>query len=96
MPGVIAGSILTFILSMNTYAIRVLLGCPKSKIMKPHVFWAFPTQQRAARRGAHVHPDDVDIGADRSREQNCTAAVRKELFSSSSVGSRSVTRGKPM
>jgi putative spermidine/putrescine transport system permease protein len=41
MPGVIAGSILTFILSMNAYATPVLLGGPKFKMMGPLVFGQF-------------------------------------------------------
>lgn len=41
MPGVIAGSILTFILRMNAYATPVLLGGPKFKMMGPLVVGQF-------------------------------------------------------
>ena len=38
LPGIIAGTILTFILAMNAYATPVLLGGPKFKMMAPLVF----------------------------------------------------------
>lgn len=38
LPGIIAGTILTFILGMNAYATPVLLGGPKFKMMSPLVF----------------------------------------------------------
>lgn len=41
LPGVIAGSILTFILGMNAYATPVLLGGPKFKMMGPLVYGQF-------------------------------------------------------
>jgi putative spermidine/putrescine transport system permease protein len=41
LPGIIAGSILTFILGMNAYATPVLLGGPKFKMMGPLVFGQF-------------------------------------------------------
>jgi putative spermidine/putrescine transport system permease protein len=41
MPGIIAGTILTFILGMNAYATPVLLGGPKFKMMGPLVFGQF-------------------------------------------------------
>jgi len=41
LPGVIAGTILTFILGMNAYATPVLLGGPKFKMMGPLVFNQF-------------------------------------------------------
>jgi putative spermidine/putrescine transport system permease protein len=37
-PGVAAGSILVFVLCMNTYATAVLLGGPRFKMMAPAVF----------------------------------------------------------
>ena len=41
MPGIAAGTILTFILGMNAYATPVLLGGPKFKMMGPLVFGQF-------------------------------------------------------
>ena len=38
MPGVLAGTILTFILSMNAYATPVLLGGPRFHMMAPQVY----------------------------------------------------------
>ncbi|MBV9563527.1 MAG: ABC transporter permease [Bradyrhizobium sp.] len=40
-PGVAAGSILVFVLCMNTYATAVLLGGPRFKMMAPAVFDQF-------------------------------------------------------
>jgi len=44
MPGILAGTILTFILAMNAYATPVLLGGPLFKMMAPLVYNQF-TQQ---------------------------------------------------
>jgi len=44
LPGVIAGSILTFILGMNAYATPVLLGGPKFQMMGPLVYGQFAGQ----------------------------------------------------
>jgi putative spermidine/putrescine transport system permease protein len=41
LPGILAGSILTFILGMNAYATPVLLGGPKFKMMGPLVYGQF-------------------------------------------------------
>ncbi len=41
LPGIVAGTILTFILGMNAYATPVLLGGPKFKMMAPLVFGQF-------------------------------------------------------
>lgn len=41
LPGILAGTILTFILSMNAYATPVLLGGPKFKMMGPLVYGQF-------------------------------------------------------
>ena len=41
LPGIIAGTILTFILGMNAYATPVLLGGPKFKMMAPLVYGQF-------------------------------------------------------
>ncbi|MBU2089562.1 MAG: ABC transporter permease [Alphaproteobacteria bacterium] len=41
LPGIIAGTILTFILGMNAYATPVLLGGPQFKMMGPLVFGQF-------------------------------------------------------
>jgi putative spermidine/putrescine transport system permease protein len=41
LPGILAGSILTFILGMNAYATPVLLGGPKFKMMGPLIFGQF-------------------------------------------------------
>lgn len=41
LPGIIAGTILTFILGMNAYATPVLLGGPEFKMMAPLLFGQF-------------------------------------------------------
>ena len=41
MPGVLAGTILTFILAMNAYATPVLLGGPRFQMMGPLVYGQF-------------------------------------------------------
>jgi putative spermidine/putrescine transport system permease protein len=41
LPGILAGTILTFCLGMNAYATPVLLGGPKFKMMGPLVFGQF-------------------------------------------------------
>lgn len=41
LPGIIAGTILTFILAMNAYATPVLLGGPKFKMMAPLIYGQF-------------------------------------------------------
>lgn len=41
LPGILAGTILTFILGMNAYATPVLLGGPRFKMMGPLVFGQF-------------------------------------------------------
>ncbi len=41
LPGLIAGTILTFILGMNAYATPVLLGGPKFKMMAPLIYGQF-------------------------------------------------------
>jgi len=41
LPGIIAGTLLTFILGMNAYATPVLLGGPKFKMMGPLVYGQF-------------------------------------------------------
>jgi putative spermidine/putrescine transport system permease protein len=41
LPGVLAGTILTFILGMNAYATPVLLGGPRFKMMGPLVYGQF-------------------------------------------------------
>ena len=41
MPGILAGTILTFILAMNAYATPVLLGGPLFKMMAPAVYDQF-------------------------------------------------------
>ena len=41
LPGIMAGTILTFILGMNAYATPVLLGGPEFKMMAPLVFGQF-------------------------------------------------------
>ena len=41
LPGILAGTILTFILAMNAYATPVLLGGPKFKMMGPLVYDQF-------------------------------------------------------
>jgi len=38
MPGVLAGTILTFILAMNAYATPVLIGGPSFHMMAPKVY----------------------------------------------------------
>jgi len=44
MPGILAGTILTFILAMNAYATPVLLGGPKFQTMGPLVYDQFIQQ----------------------------------------------------
>jgi putative spermidine/putrescine transport system permease protein len=41
LPGILAGTILTFILSMNAYATPVLLGGPKFRMMAPLIYGQF-------------------------------------------------------
>ena len=41
MPGIVGGTILTFILAMNAYATPVLLGGPKFKMMAPLIYGQF-------------------------------------------------------
>jgi putative spermidine/putrescine transport system permease protein len=41
LPGIITGTIMTFILTMNAYATPVLLGGPKFKMMAPLVYEQF-------------------------------------------------------
>jgi len=41
LPGILAGTILTFILGMNAYATPVLLGGPKFQMMGPLVYGQF-------------------------------------------------------
>src|ERR1700712_5422572 len=41
LPGILAGTILTFILGLNAYATPVLLGGPKFKMMGPLVYGQF-------------------------------------------------------
>jgi putative spermidine/putrescine transport system permease protein len=44
MPGILAGTILTFILAMNAYATPVLLGGPRFQMMGPLVYGQFAQQ----------------------------------------------------
>ena len=44
MPGILAGSILTFILAMNAYATPVLLGGPKFQMMGTLIYGQFAQQ----------------------------------------------------
>jgi putative spermidine/putrescine transport system permease protein len=44
LPGILAGTILTFILAMNAYATPVLLGGPRFQMMGPLVFGQFSQQ----------------------------------------------------
>ena len=44
LPGVLAGTILTFILAMNAYATPVLLGGPKFQMMGPLVYGQFSSR----------------------------------------------------
>jgi putative spermidine/putrescine transport system permease protein len=41
LPGILAGTILTFILGMNAYATPVLLGGPKFRMMGPLIYGQF-------------------------------------------------------
>lgn len=45
LPGIAAGSILTFILAMNAYATPVLLGGPEFRMMAPLVYSQFTLNQ---------------------------------------------------
>jgi putative spermidine/putrescine transport system permease protein len=44
MPGILAGTILTFILAMNAYATPILLGGPRFQMMGPLVYGQFVQQ----------------------------------------------------
>ena len=44
LPGILAGTILTFILAMNAYATPVLLGGPRFQMMGPLVYGQFAQQ----------------------------------------------------
>jgi putative spermidine/putrescine transport system permease protein len=44
LPGILAGTILTFILGMNAYATPVLLGGPRFQTMGPLVYGQFVQQ----------------------------------------------------
>ena len=68
LPGILAGTILTFILAMNAYATPVLLGGPQFKMMGPLVYDQFAGQQLAVRRRDRLHPDDGDAAADGRRQ----------------------------
>ena len=58
LPGVAAGAIFCFILTMNAYATPVLLGGPQFMMMGPLVYVQFAAQEQLALRGRGVvHPD---------------------------------------
>jgi len=63
LPGILAGTILTFILGMNAYATPVLLGGPKFKMMGPWSSDSF-SSTTGRRRCRRVRADDRDAGAD--------------------------------
>ena len=66
LPGVITGTILSFILAMNAYATPVLLGGPTFQMMGPTVYNQFAgPRQLAVRRGNGVRADDGDAAPDR-------------------------------
>ena len=76
MPGVLAGTILTFILAMNAYATPVLLGGPAlpddgAAGLRP----VRAAEQLAVRRRDRVHPDDRDTAADARRQLDGAAAL---------------------
>jgi len=75
LPGILAGTILTFILGMNAYATPVLLGGPKFKMMGPLVYGQFQLNKLAVRRLRGVHPDDCDLGPDRGGQYPDPAPV---------------------
>ncbi len=69
LPGILAGTILTFILAMNAYATPFLLGGPLFKMMAPLIYNQFTSaDQLAVRRRHRLHPDDGDPAADGRRQ----------------------------
>ena len=76
LPGILAGTILTFILAMNAYATPFLLGGPLFKMMAPLVYNQFTQQsQLAVRRRHRLHPDDGDPGPDGRRQPDHPAPL---------------------
>ena len=69
LPGVLAGTILTFILAMNAYATPFLLGGPMFKMMAPMIYNEFAgLDELAVRRALSLRPDDGDPALDRHFE----------------------------
>ena len=75
LPGILAGTILTFILGMNAYATPVLLGGPKFKMMGPAGLRTVSAQQLAVRRFRRVRADDRNADADGDGKYPGTAPV---------------------
>ena len=79
LPGILAGTILTFILAMNAYATPFLLGGPLFKMMAPVIYNAVhPEDELAVRRRDRLHPDGGDAHPD-DRRQPAPAAPRRAL-----------------
>ena len=75
LPGILAGTILTFILAMNAYATPVLLGGPQFKMMGPLVYGQFQLNNWPFGARRRLHPDDGDAGADGDGKHSDTAPV---------------------
>ena len=75
LPGILAGTILTFILGMNAYATPVLLGGPQIQDDGAAGVRAVSAQQLAVRRVRRVRPDDGNAGADGDGKYSDTAPV---------------------
>ena len=84
LPGILAGTILTFILAMNAYATPFLLGGPLFKMMAPLVYNQFTQQaELAVRRRHRLHPDDGDAQPDAAANLIFQRRARLEGFPAS-------------
>ena len=87
LPGILAGTILTFILGMNAYATPVLLGGPKFQMMGPLVYGQFAQLNNWPFGAAVVvRPDDRDAPADRRRQPDRAAPLSLNAFASRCAG----------
>ena len=76
-PGIFAGSVLCFILSMNAYATPILLGGPKFYMMAPDDLWPDVGQHElAVRFRARLHPDRIDHDPDDHVERHFQPFLR--------------------
>jgi len=75
LPGILAGTILTFILGMNAYATPVLLGGPQVQDDGAAGVRTVSAQQLAVRRFRGVRPDDRHPRVDGDGKYPGTAPV---------------------